>query len=376
MSSAMQNSLFLPRDALQSLIDQLASDGYRVIGPIVHDSVVQYRDLAQAASLPVGWTDDQAPGSYRLTKVDSPRAFAWANGAQALKPYLFKPRETLWRAQRNADGHLSFVAEQAAEKPLAVIGVRACDIAALRLQDKHFLDGIRDDNYAAHRDGLFVVAVHCAFSADTCFCASTGDGPAAKDGFDLALNELDEGFLVQTGSERGEAITAKLPLVAATPEQQQAGDEAVAEAARRQHRQLPPGNLQNPLFESLRHPRWEQVAARCLSCGNCTSVCPTCFCHAELDAPELGGDTTQHVREWDSCFTEGHSYLHGFMVRPETEHRYRQWLTHKLGSWHEQYGRSGCVGCGRCITWCPVGIDITEEANVLCNGDETTRTDS
>ncbi len=367
MPKTMNDSLFLPRDALQTLIEQLKSDGFRVIGPCVHDDTIQYRDLADSATLPFGWTDDQAPGNYRLTQVDSPRAFAWATGAQALKPYLFKPRETLWRAQRDAAGKLTFSSEQIEDQPLAFIGVRACDIAALKLHDKHFLDGVKDSNYAARRAGLFIVAVHCAYPADTCFCASTGDGPAAADGFDLALNELEDGYLVEVGSERGKAIAARLPLAAASSDLQHQGAQAVAEAAKRQHRQLPSGNLQKPLFERLHHPRWDQVAARCLSCGNCTSVCPTCFCNAQIDAPALGGEVTEHLREWDSCFTEGHSYLHGFMVRPETGHRYRQWLTHKLGSWHEQYGRSGCVGCGRCITWCPVGIDLTEEANVLCN---------
>ncbi|MCW5587053.1 MAG: 4Fe-4S dicluster domain-containing protein [Chromatiales bacterium] len=365
----MDDTRFLPRQALQTLLDALHRQGYRTLGPVVQDAVVQYLDIDSIDRLPSGWTDDQAPGRYRLSRVDSPRCFAWATGAQALKPHLFHAREVLWNTRRDDAGKLVFGEQEPDVRRLAVIGVRACDLAALELQDRHFLHAIKDPYYAAKRQGLFVVAVHCAYSADTCFCASTGDGPRATHGFDLALSELDDGYLVETGSDRGRAIATQLPLQSATSTQVHEAAAAITEAANRQFRQLPSTHLRDVLFDRLQHPRWEEVAARCLACGNCTSVCPTCFCHAEHDDAALGGSTSRHLREWDSCFSEGHAYLHGFNVRPDTHQRYRQWMTHKLGSWHDQYGRSGCVGCGRCITWCPVGIDITEEANAICTAD-------
>lgn len=360
---------FLPRASFQSLLDALHQAGYRCVGPKVQDGAIVYDTLRGIGELPLGIRDAQAPGRYRLEQTASPRHFSWANGPQALKPFVFAPREPLWRSERSTGGEIHFSEIRPPADLIAVVGVRACDVAALRLQDRHFLEGpFPDPGYAARRKNLFLIVVHCTQPADTCFCVSTGDGPCATQGFDLALSELDDGYLVQSGSDKGGAIAARLPLLPATDAQRQTADREAREAARQQTRSLPSRNLRDALFANLEHPRWENVAERCLSCGNCTSVCPTCFCHSGSDETALDGRQSLHARQWDSCFTQGHSYIHGMTIRPDTRTRYRQWLTHKLGSWHDQYGRSGCVGCGRCIAWCPVGIDITVEAEEICGG--------
>lgn len=366
-----QNPLFLPRRSLQRLLDALRGAGYRCVGPKAKDGAIVYAPLSSADELPSGVGVDQAPGQYRLRESSSsPRQFAWANGPQATKPLLFAPRETIWRATRSADGTLSFDEAAVQTGAIALIGARACDLAALELQDKHFLHGeFPDPYYAQRRERLFIVAVNCSHPAATCFCASTGDGPRARSGFDLALSELDDGFVIEPGSARGRPILDSLGLGPASAGQVQQALRESERAATMQTRSLPSHNLRDALFMNLDHPRWAEVAERCLSCGNCTSVCPTCFCHAENAVPALSGSESEQVREWDSCFTRGHSHIHGYTVRPDTRTRYRQWLTHKLGSWHDQFGRSGCVGCGRCIAWCPVGIDITEEAGVVCGED-------
>ncbi len=178
------------------------------------------------------------------------------------------------------------------------------------------------------------------------------------------MTELDDGFVMQSGSLRGQPVLAELNLSQATPAQCNHAIKAVQHAAEMQTKRIPLDNqreLRDLLFANLNHARWDEVAERCLSCGNCTSVCPTCFCHSETDKPSLDGASSEHTREWDSCFTAGHSIVAGKPLRADTKQRYRQWLTHKVGSWFDQFGTSGCVGCGRCTTWCPVGIDITEE---------------
>ena len=372
MFSGSEHAGFLPVAQLDSLVATLMAQGYACQGPAVENGAIVMRELSVPDGLLRGLQAEQTPGHYRLTQDPHNRYFAWANGPQAIKPQVFAPKESMWRVERDGAGALQFTAVRPTATAQAIIGVRACDLAALALQDAHFLrEGRRDAHYAQRREQLFLVAVQCAMPAGTCFCASTGDGPTPTTGYDISLAELAEGFVAVAGSTKGEAVLSTMNLSPATSQQikdaQQQGQAAAASQTRSLPGRVSPsgGNLHEALMSQLEHPRWDEVAARCLACGNCTAVCPTCFCHAERDMPSLDGHASEHERIWDSCFGESHGHLHGFNVRPDIRSRYRQWLTHKLATWHEQYDRSGCVGCGRCIAWCPVGIDLTEEVAAL-----------
>jgi ferredoxin len=359
------DTYFLPHAQLNDLLTVLKQFGFTCVGPQVREGAIVYEELTQAEQLPWGVREHQLPGEYRLERLDENKAFSWANGPQAIKPLLFKPVETIWRVERNASGKLEFVPQQATETPIAVIGARACDLAAMAIQDKVFLGNDHADaRYRSRRESLFVVGVNCTYSSNNCFCVSAGTGPNITQSYDLLMTELADGFVIKSGSQRGEDVLSALTLGDAKPQQVQDARHAVDQAAEMQTKRIPLDNkreLRDVLFANLGHERWDQVAERCLSCGNCTLVCPTCFCSSESDKPSLSGESSVHQREWDSCFTAGHSELGGRPIRDKTSQRYRQWLTHKVGSWFDQFGTSGCVGCGRCVTWCPVGIDITEE---------------
>lgn len=356
---------YLPRANFQSLIDAVLDQGFSLLGPRIRDGALVFDRLDSVHQLPQGYVEEQAPGSYTLYKDRSSDWFAWTNGPQALKPLLFKSREILWQAKKDEQGRLCFQQHVTDHKPMAVLGVRACDLAALRLQDKHFLGTqFNDEAYQSRRSGLLLLGVNCTRAADTCFCSSTGDGPEISNGADIRLTELENGFVLWADSEPGLQIMQQLHTIPATSEQLQQAQLRSTEAGDSQHRQLADlGELVTPSL--LDSEQWDAIAKQCLSCGNCTSVCPSCFCSELIDEVDLEENCSLHYRQWSSCFTKDHSYMHGLYTRPDTRLQYRQWFLHKLIIWKQQYGRSGCVGCGRCISWCPVGIDITQLAGTL-----------
>jgi ferredoxin len=183
--------------------------------------------------------------------------------------------------------------------------------------------------------------------------------------FDLALSETDSGFTIEVGSQRGAEVLVGLPTSPPEPSELSRAAELRDRAAAQISKRLDTTDIRDLLLGRLNHPRWDDVAKRCLSCANCTMVCPTCFCHSVTDVTQLDDGRVDRVREWDSCFDARFSYMNGGLVRPDIRSRYRQWLTHKLASWIDQFDTSGCVGCGRCISWCPVGIDLTEEVAAI-----------
>jgi ferredoxin len=362
-------------DGLGALYRALVADGYHVIGPAVQDGAIMLRELTSAAELPFGWGVELEPGGYRLRRRDDDAAFGHAAGPQSWKRFLHPPRERLWSAERTADGFE--VTEDDEEPPrYAFLGVRPCDLRAIEIQDRVL--GQPGSRYAQRREAAFVVAVNCTEPGETCFCVSMGTGPAARSGYDLALTELvptlmpieladdaDHRFLVEAGSPRGVSVLERVPSQEAAEADVREARSAVAAAAGHMGREMGTGGLRELMAGSPGAARWDDVAARCLTCGNCTLVCPTCFCTSVEDSTDLTGEVAERWEHWDSCFDLDFSYLHGGSVRTSPKSRYRQWLTHKLGAWHDQFGSSGCVGCGRCIVWCPVGIDLTEEVKAL-----------
>ncbi|MDA8230923.1 MAG: 4Fe-4S dicluster domain-containing protein [Magnetospirillum sp.] len=364
----MDAAAVFERTELGRLVAILAADGYRVIGPTRRGTAIVYGDIAGDADFAIGLIDEQEGGTYRLREVDDPRVFNATAGQTSCRQYLFAPRQRLWSAERTGTGFRLAEDSAGAEPPLAFIGVRACDLAAVGVQDRVFGGHYPDPRYMMRRRRALIVAVACARAGNTCFCASMGGGPEVGPGHDLALTELVDGgrhvFVAETGSERGALLLARLDPRPATGAEIAAARAQTEAVKGRMGREMVAGGPE-AIRANPEHPRWHEVAGRCLTCTNCTLVCPTCFCSTAEDVADLGNARTERWQRWDSCFTLDFSYIHGGSVRKTAASRYRQWITHKLSTWWDQFGMSGCVGCGRCIAWCPVGIDITEEARAI-----------
>jgi sulfhydrogenase subunit beta (sulfur reductase) len=354
---------------LKGLIPALQHRGYQVVGPVVREGAIVYDVVEKLADLPAGWTDEQAPGRYRLQRRNDQALFGYVVGPHSWKKYLHPAEIRLFSAEQQ-DGILRILNNPPPPPRRAFLGVRACELAAIAVQDRVLQgDRYRDPIYSNRRESIFIVAVNCTQAASTCFCTSMKTGPQVERGFDLALTELvgpeKHEFLIEAGSNAGAEVLAELESAPASAEICAEAEAAVEGAAAQIQRHMDTVNIRDLLSQSFEHPRWDNVAERCLACANCTMVCPTCFCTTVEDVSDLTGTHAERWRKWDSCFSQSFSYIHGGSVRSSTKSRYRQWMTHKLGSWIDQFGTSGCVGCGRCITWCPVGIDITEEVRAI-----------
>lgn len=352
-------------DQLPALFGSLQRQGYTVLGPTVQNGAIVLDALSSVSDLPIGWTSDQEKATYRLKPRSEQIFFGSTIGPHSWKKYLHVPVARLWSARRDQDG-LHFTTEQEPVQKQAFLGVRACELHAILIQDRVLMRGdYVDPAYKAKRENTLIITVNCTEAGGTCFCASMGTGPGADQGFDLALTEIltedRHYFVAQIGSDFGKEILNDVVHSDARDEDCRAEEAGVARAAAQMGRKVDTANLRDVLVHNASHPRWEKVGLRCMTCGNCTLVCPTCFCTTVEDTTDLTGANAERRRRWDSCFTMDFSYIHGGTIRASAKARYRQWLTHKFATWIDQFGLSGCVGCGRCITWCPVGIDVTEE---------------
>ena len=369
MSEETNTAYVIQAHEFQDLLDALTKREYQIIGPTVEADAIVYDSITTVDDLPIGWVDSLDAGEYRLVKSRKKTFFGFVGSANSWKGLLHLPEQKLWAAKR--DGHRFTVEQQSVEKSRrAFLGVRPCELQAISIHDTVLTQGPHvDPSYEQRRKDLFTIAVNCVNPGGTCFCASMNTGPKAVSGFDLSLTEIFDSdrhyFLVEIRSDAGSELLNDLPAKPATEAEVETADKIMQRAHKKISRSLDAANIRELLLRKFDDPHWEQIADRCLTCGNCTMVCPTCFCFNVEDITDLTGKEAERLKKWDSCFVSDYSYIHGGCIRSSSMSRYRQWMMHKLVYWVDQFGMSGCVGCGRCIAWCPVGIDITEEARAF-----------
>jgi sulfhydrogenase subunit beta (sulfur reductase) len=362
---------FLPAARLDELVGALRADGRLVVGPVGEDGALKMAEIEHAGELPFGWTVRTAPGLVRLEQrpASAPgadRAFDNGPAWSGIKPWTFPSRVDALSLETRSDGSLAVRVEAPAGQPTAVIGARACDVAALAVHDRVLAGGPAvDPDYAARRGDLLLIAVECALATSTCFCASMGTGPEVTSGADVVLSEIDGGFVARADTPAGAGLLDRLALEPAAGAQTARATEQVAATRASLGLGVDTEGLHDRLLANMDSPRWAEIAERCLACANCTLVCPTCFCTGIHVGSDIDGRESTATRAWDSCFTAAFAQVVGGSFRPEHRDRYRQWLTHKFGTWWDQFGSSGCVGCGRCVAWCPVGIDVREELAII-----------
>ena len=365
----MNKTLKLSAQNLPQLFAGLINKGYTVIAPVYRDGAIVYDEVKSPDELPIGWSDQQGPSIYRLSKDTKGKYFGFHTAPQSWKRFLYPPQRSLFRIKKNAKS-LELLENKNERVKFAFIGVRPFELNAILIQDMVLNSEEHGDaDYRHRRQNLFVAAVNCTDAAENCFCSSLKTGPRAKESFDLALTEIvakgEHYFVTEIGSEIGEAVIGQMNLSDANEQEINDAAKLVRHAESRMKKSVDTSDLPKVLSSNMEHQHWDNIAKRCLTCGNCTMVCPTCFCSTVEDVTDLSGSVAERLREWDSCFTVDFSKVAGGNFRITPKSRYRQWLTHKFSSWMEQFGVFGCVGCGRCITWCPVGIDITAEINSI-----------
>jgi ferredoxin len=313
--------------ALRRLVQALATDGVRVIGPVSRAGRTEYRRVADAGDLDL----------------------RGAMPAFSLKALFLPPTEPIlsWRRHR---GDVSISAPEPTAVPTVVIGARPCDAAGAAVLDKVMGWDYRDDAWFARRDATTIVAVACASPGPDCFCEKVGLGPAGTKGVDVLLTADDGGFQAEACSDKGLALFERAGEVFA-PARQEPGPARAGEAGQ---------DVRSHCEAAFDDPLWDRIALRCHGCGACAAVCPTCHCFDIVDEPDglLAGTRR---RNWDTCQSSIFTvHASGHNPRADQRARFRQRVMHKFSIYPRRFGEVLCTGCGRCSAACPAGQNMAE----------------
>lgn len=327
----------LSQSGLTQWIEGMLASGRRVLAPVEEEGLTVFRPITNSAELAANYTRSDLP----------------------FKEWLFPPTEVILR-YRIENGEPVLEDPEVDAPETVALFLRPCDAAAVAILDKVFGGDYEDEFYLTRRRRLTIVGLSCTDPLPECFCAAVGLSPTSELGSDVLLTPIGDEFLVEVLTEKGEQLVQQFERLFADAEGL-TKEQVTADAVAKMKRTEPLPSLMGDYAQMFEHPVWEEVARKCLGCGVCAYTCPTCHCYDIVD--EAGLFEGVRCRNWDCCaFALFTLHASGHNPRPTQAHRYRQRILHKFAYFLQTYGQNMCVGCGRCVVKCPVGMDIYEIA--------------
>lgn len=330
----MKNNISIAKSGFRKLIDAAAKK-YRFFAPVEEDGNVLFRDVSEGGEITFDY----------LNTTTNPKDF-------------FLPRfETLFRYNKD---EIEPVLPD--EKSFVVFGIRPCDVQGMTVLDKVFLDeDYPDGYYRDRREKATIVTLACNRPDPTCFCGAVGGGPAMEEGSDVMAYDLGERIIMKPVSRRGEDFIRAVSGSGkkATVAEMKEAEKKTAAAAEKMKTEIDLPAVKKSLDSNFENEFWTEVHQKCVGCGICTYLCPTCYCFDLTD--ESRGEKGKRLRSWDSCmFPLFTLHASGHNPRPSGKERLRQRIMHKFKYLPDNFQITGCTGCGRCVRECPVNLDIRE----------------
>jgi NAD-dependent dihydropyrimidine dehydrogenase PreA subunit len=294
-------------------------------------------------------------------KIDRPDEvdLSASNPQKPAKEVFFPQSETMFRYEKAGKQHQVTSTEEV-ERKRVILGARPCDIQAVLLIDQVFSGKEYTDVYYVNkRKATTIIGMGCDHPLSTCFCSSMKGGPFSREGSDLFLIDLGEAYLVELLTEKGTAFQNNKFLKEANTKEINSAKEIEEKASKKTDDSLSVVGIEKRLDQMLENPFWERVQEKCIGCRVCTYLCPTCHCFDIAD--EVLTNKGQRVRNWDSCLSSLYSQeTSGHNPRPTNRERTQQRIMHKFNYFPKNFDRIACVGCGRCILYCPANFDIRQ----------------
>jgi len=341
--SSRGSNVLIPKDSFYKWIDTLRSE-YRVFGPVMERDWTIFKEISSSKDLFMEYpTTMLSPG----------------------KLFIYKPREDILKFSMEPTLSIEEIKPEIEKQ--VIVGIHSCDTNAVLYLDIHFKHAYRDPYYTIRRDNTILIALNCMQITEDCFCSSLGTGPhlKAQSGYDMVLTDFGEDYLVELKSERSLEIFNLIKGKEAGPDEWRLKSEKEEALIKSFKKFIDIKGLDDLYMKNLDHPVWANTAdGRCLSCSNCVMVCPTCFCYDIADEMSMDLKEGKRFRQLDACQDLRFAAVHGGNFRHTRASRLRQFQMHNLG-YTSQYGITKTVGCGRCITWCPTRIDLTEVAKEI-----------